>query len=520
MRDQYRNNPKKFVHFKKEKSEDPVSSSEGNGGSTNGRKRSSSSDSPGPSSKRGKRRSTSATPDPTAKTLKMSKSKPSTDIKMEDAEVETNGQQKKEKGTRALKPYHFQPGMKTFKIILPLADTRGSSNSDPTTTPCESDKPIKPIKETKPAKVKLTTTDTTSKKYTVKTETATDMTKLASTTEPPSTVKAEETTITPVKKGRGGRKRTANGQHVYKLDGYGDLTPRGKNKKVKLEESAEIESQLNTEQSSGSMVSRYDSKYQVFNPFNTSPESHPFPQCRNSMKEISMLWKRHLNKRVKSTVLPQQQQQQEKEKQQLHHILPAPSTNSGAPPSNSTAAEPITSGLTFTNISGVGSDICSTAQFNPTSRPCCVCRDSKTDAESLQEMLICNNCGLNVHASCYGIELDKLEQPAYLYKWHCDPCSNDLHPLASTHYSCSLCNARECDHDNALRGEKVAIPDAFKRTVNGKWCHLLCALFNDDCSFGDPKVMQPVYGTQLSLAHHLSNFCRICGVVSLVSLNL
>ncbi|GME85000.1 unnamed protein product [Ambrosiozyma monospora] len=31
MRDQYRNNPKKFVHFKKEKSEDPVSSSEGNG---------------------------------------------------------------------------------------------------------------------------------------------------------------------------------------------------------------------------------------------------------------------------------------------------------------------------------------------------------------------------------------------------------------------------------------------------------------------------------------------------------
>ncbi|VEU22315.1 DEKNAAC103392 [Brettanomyces naardenensis] len=208
------------------------------------------------------------------------------------------------------------------------------------------------------------------------------------------------------------------------------------------------------------MSSRYDSKYEVFNPFtNKSIEDLPLLQTRNAMREISLLWRVYESSQHKTRVS-----------------------------SESKLARPL---------------------FDPSMRPCCVCRESG----SLEEMLICSNCGLNVHASCYGIDLSgvSMDRPPYLYKWHCDTCSNDIHPFVSTQYVCCLCNARESDHDGAMHGDPSSVPDAFKRTSNGRWCHVGCAIFSEGTSFGDAESLQPVYGTELVNFANLPRFCAICG---------
>lgn len=38
---------------------------------------------------------------------------------------------------------------------------------------------------------------------------------------------------------------------------------------------------------------------------------------------------------------------------------------------------------------------------------------------------------------------------------------------------------------------------AFKRTNKGAWVHCVCALWCEDCGFGDLSTLEPVHGTQL-----------------------
>lgn len=203
------------------------------------------------------------------------------------------------------------------------------------------------------------------------------------------------------------------------------------------------------------MLSRYTTKFDVYNPL-LSDDFYisPIYQMRPSSKELHVLWKQYQTSRKSKG----------RSNRQFQPLYPAGK------------------------------------------RECCVCREFGDTTK----MLICSNCGLNVHASCYGISLSSnLEKEAGVYNWHCDPCSNDLHPLVSTQYLCLLCNSRESNMDNAIKGDPISIPDALKRTVEGRWCHVSCSLLCENVKYGS-KTLQPVYGTQITGIKNIFKSCNIC----------
>lgn len=219
------------------------------------------------------------------------------------------------------------------------------------------------------------------------------------------------------------------------------------------------------------MRSRYTSKFDVFDPFSGQPASElDIPQERSAMRDIGALWRSSVTSRRRA-------------------VRAAQGNRAGNRGASATPSHPLL--------------------FDPAVRPCCVCRKPG----GLDETLICSNCGLNVHASCYGVQLPPggLPRPPYTYRWHCDACSNDIHPLVSTHYTCSLCNACESNHDGAIHGSPDSAPDALKRTSAGLWCHVQCAAFCDGATFGDPRTLQPVYGARLASFRNISRRCALCG---------
>ncbi|AAS53266.2 AFL108Cp [Eremothecium gossypii ATCC 10895] len=137
---------------------------------------------------------------------------------------------------------------------------------------------------------------------------------------------------------------------------------------------------------------------------------------------------------------------------------------------------------------------------------CCICFGKfKTD----EYELLCSNCGLNVHTYCYGVNKPRTSvSPGAL--WLCDPCSNDRNVLVSTNYQCTLCMAREIDHDSSRKRLKKAVPDALKPDVNGNWCHVICALFNEQIKFGSATNYQPVYNIGPTLLKNNGVKCGIC----------
>lgn len=114
--------------------------------------------------------------------------------------------------------------------------------------------------------------------------------------------------------------------------------------------------------------------------------------------------------------------------------------------------------------------------FRLNQRNCSVCRTA--DEKSANEMLICANCGVNVHSTCSGISVPS-NIPPRLKQWLCDPCTNDLNPHHSILYTCSLCLANEPNYEFSMLGQLSVIPD-FLKPINdtGRWCHLTCAVFN------------------------------------------
>ncbi|CAH2350198.1 hypothetical protein CLIB1423_01S04720 [[Candida] railenensis] len=119
--------------------------------------------------------------------------------------------------------------------------------------------------------------------------------------------------------------------------------------------------------------------------------------------------------------------------------------------------------------------------FSVKERNCSVCQEVDAREESVLETLICSNCGVNVHASCVGASISSsIVKP--VKEWLCEPCVNDLNPQFSTLYSCSLCLANESNYELTMLGSNKVRPDFLKPiSDSGKWCHLLCALFNFEC---------------------------------------
>lgn len=116
------------------------------------------------------------------------------------------------------------------------------------------------------------------------------------------------------------------------------------------------------------------------------------------------------------------------------------------------------------------------------------CDYSVLEDDGLSPLLICRNCGVCVHASCYGA--GPVENPD---NWKCSRCE-----AFATHAECCLC---------VLRG------GALKPTTDGNWAHIVCALAVSEVSFVDVPRRSPIDVTKLSPARQKLR-CTLCGPVS------
>lgn len=100
------------------------------------------------------------------------------------------------------------------------------------------------------------------------------------------------------------------------------------------------------------------------------------------------------------------------------------------------------------------------------SHPCSVCYDDSTgDANAL---IKCTGCKIAVHQACYGIAI---VPPG---NWYCKKCKSGDDPGT---IKCELC---------------PSTAGAFKKTENGRWAHVVCALYIPEVRFGNNNTMEPI----------------------------
>lgn len=144
---------------------------------------------------------------------------------------------------------------------------------------------------------------------------------------------------------------------------------------------------------------------------------------------------------------------------------------------------------------------------------CCVCREKFDDL--LDEQIVCHSCGVSVHHYCYGVQIPKnifRNRRLKEYKWLCNPCSNDLNPIASTNYQCSLCYPKKAEYNAPKNQCSTACRDALKCTTEGSWVHIICALFNESIMFGSGILLQPVINTKAIITGNIGQLCGICNL--------
>ncbi|XP_012269220.2 lysine-specific demethylase 4C-like isoform X1 [Athalia rosae] len=112
-------------------------------------------------------------------------------------------------------------------------------------------------------------------------------------------------------------------------------------------------------------------------------------------------------------------------------------------------------------------------------------KEQGTEPEK-NKLLCCRECHVTVHASCYGISV----LPTDLQNWACDKCRAGM-----VHVMCCLC---------PMRGGAV------KRTSDGRWAHILCALLLPGVTFKDPINKDPIIVLTIK-TEMLKQECGCCG---------
>ncbi|XP_045160410.1 uncharacterized protein LOC123525433 isoform X2 [Mercenaria mercenaria] len=110
------------------------------------------------------------------------------------------------------------------------------------------------------------------------------------------------------------------------------------------------------------------------------------------------------------------------------------------------------------------------------------------DEDGLSPLLVCEDCKVCVHASCYGV------QHEIGTTWRCSRCHKQ-----KIEAECVLCT---------LRG------GALKPTRDGKWAHIVCALAIKEVKFEDIQRREPINTSNITYAR-IRLKCQYCsGIVS------
>lgn len=125
---------------------------------------------------------------------------------------------------------------------------------------------------------------------------------------------------------------------------------------------------------------------------------------------------------------------------------------------------------------------------------CAVC--GSTDGDPSDPIVFCDGCDLMVHASCYG---SPLAQSIPEGDWFCSLCSDKALATAKKggkppRPHCCLCPARG---------------GAMKRTTDGAWAHIACALLVPEVFFQDPDGRDGIDCSRVP-GHRYTKRCYIC----------
>ncbi|XP_052452766.1 protein AF-10 isoform X6 [Carassius gibelio] len=116
---------------------------------------------------------------------------------------------------------------------------------------------------------------------------------------------------------------------------------------------------------------------------------------------------------------------------------------------------------------------------------CCVCSDERGWAENPLVYCDGHGCNVAVHQACYGI----VQVPTG--PWFCRKCESQER---AARVRCELCPHKD---------------GALKRTDNGGWAHVVCALYIPEVEFANVSTMEPI--VLQSVPHERYNkTCHLC----------
>ncbi|KAF4042505.1 PHD-zinc-finger like domain [Phytophthora infestans] len=120
------------------------------------------------------------------------------------------------------------------------------------------------------------------------------------------------------------------------------------------------------------------------------------------------------------------------------------------------------------------------------------CRVCFSDQGFLDDPIVqCEKCSVAVHQYCYGIEaVPEGDEP-----WFCDFCTEPNGSSADA--TCELC---------PLKRPK----SAFKKTIEGKWVHVVCALWAPGVQFSDVEHMSGVKHVAAAVEELKGSTCALC----------